>query len=148
MTTTRQCYLSACPHWRTGNECGTDIKCESQTAPVSGGTPSAQVAGSSSPDDGVTVCVTCGNWSGSRHDNDAICHITGSRTSRMGTCGDWMSNAPIKMYLGDSVYAERDGEDIILTTENGYPDDPRNRIVLEPAVWASLVSWVKYTVKK
>jgi len=48
----------------------------------------------------------------------------------------------MKDYMGDSVYAEWDGYDITLTTENGYPDDPRNRIVLEPEVWASLVKWV------
>jgi len=39
-----------------------------------------------------------------------------------------------KIYLGDSVYADFDGYHIILTTENGYPDDPRNRIALEPSV--------------
>jgi hypothetical protein len=49
----------------------------------------------------------------------------------------------MKDYMGDSVYAEWDGHDLTLTTENGYPDDPRNRIVLEPEVWASLVKWVE-----
>jgi len=43
-----------------------------------------------------------------------------------------------KVYLGDSVYANFDGYHIILTTENGYPDDPRNRIALEPAVLSAL----------
>ncbi len=43
-----------------------------------------------------------------------------------------------KEYLGDSVYAQFDGYHIILTTENGYPDDPRNRIGLEPAVMRAL----------
>ena len=43
-----------------------------------------------------------------------------------------------KTYLGDSVYADFDGYAVVLTTENGYPDDPRNRIVLEPAVLRGL----------
>ena len=43
-----------------------------------------------------------------------------------------------KVYLGDSVYADFDGYHIILTTENGYPDDPRNRIALEPSVLDAL----------
>ena len=49
----------------------------------------------------------------------------------------------MKVYLGDSVYAESDGFDIVLTTENGYPDDPRNRIVLEPGVLESLMMFVE-----
>lgn len=47
-----------------------------------------------------------------------------------------MSN--LKDYLGDSVYADFDGYHVILTTENGYIDDPRNRIALEPDVLAAL----------
>lgn len=43
-----------------------------------------------------------------------------------------------KVYLGDSVYAEFDGYGIWLTTDNGYPDDPRNKIYLEPVVLNSL----------
>jgi hypothetical protein len=39
-----------------------------------------------------------------------------------------------KQYLGDSVYADVIGGGIVLTTENGYPDDPRNTIFLEPQV--------------
>jgi len=53
-----------------------------------------------------------------------------------------------KMYLGDSVYAEYDGFAIILTTENGYDDDPRNRIVLEPEVYTALLEFVKRLKKK
>jgi hypothetical protein len=49
-----------------------------------------------------------------------------------------------KIYLGDSVYAEWDGHGIVLTTENGYFDDPRNRIVLEPEVYASLLAFVRH----
>ena len=43
-----------------------------------------------------------------------------------------------KIYLGDSVYAElSDCGEIILTTENGYHDDPRNRIVMDyPVIYA------------
>jgi hypothetical protein len=50
---------------------------------------------------------------------------------------------PAKSYLGDSVYADFDGYHIILTTENGYPDDPRNKIALEPEVMASLKAYEK-----
>lgn len=39
-----------------------------------------------------------------------------------------------KQYLGDSVYASFDGYSVILTTENGLPLDPSNRITLEPIV--------------
>lgn len=48
-----------------------------------------------------------------------------------------------KTYLGDSVYAEFDGWAIVLTTENGYPDDPRNRIVLEDSVYHALNNFVQ-----
>jgi hypothetical protein len=48
-----------------------------------------------------------------------------------------------KDYLGDSVYAQHDGYHIILTTENGYPDDPRNQIALEPNVLAALTRYVE-----
>jgi hypothetical protein len=43
-----------------------------------------------------------------------------------------------KTYLGDSVYAECDGYHIVLTTENGTPSDPSNRIALEPEVLSQL----------
>ena len=46
-----------------------------------------------------------------------------------------------KTYLGDSVYAEFDGFQIILTTNNGYPDDPRNTIALEPSVFEALLQY-------
>lgn len=48
----------------------------------------------------------------------------------------------MKRYLGDSVYAEFDGYQIDLTTENGLPGDPSNRIVLEPEVMGELVVMV------
>lgn len=50
-----------------------------------------------------------------------------------------------KMYLGDSVYAEFDADfgQVVLTTDNGYPDDPRNRIVLDSDVATALVAYIK-----
>ncbi len=53
-----------------------------------------------------------------------------------------------KVYIGDSVYAEIKpaaiiGFELVLTTENGYPDDPRNRIVLGPSEWEGLKAYVK-----
>ena len=50
-----------------------------------------------------------------------------------------------KEYLGDSVYAELDDDGtIILTTENGLPDDPSNSILLEPEVFNALLRWVAF----
>jgi len=49
----------------------------------------------------------------------------------------------MKEYIGDSVYVDWDGWGLTLTTENGYSDDPRNRIVLEPEEWRSLVQFVE-----
>ena len=48
-----------------------------------------------------------------------------------------------KEYLGDSVYVESDGWSITLTTENGYPDDPRNRIVLDMEVYEAMTKYVE-----
>lgn len=48
-----------------------------------------------------------------------------------------------KQYLGDSVYVEIDGPDVILTTENGHEDDPRNRIVMEPEVRDAFVEYLE-----
>lgn len=50
---------------------------------------------------------------------------------------------PNKQYLGDSVYVEYDGYHVILTTNNRYPDDPRNRIALEGQVIQSFDRYVK-----
>ncbi len=44
----------------------------------------------------------------------------------------------MKLYLGDSVYAEWNETDLILTTENGLPNDPSNTIALEGGVLAAL----------
>lgn len=47
----------------------------------------------------------------------------------------------LKRYLGDSVYVDTDGYYLILTTENGLPDDPSNTILLEPCVVDALVEY-------
>jgi hypothetical protein len=49
----------------------------------------------------------------------------------------------MKQYLGDSVYVDWDGQMLCLTTWNGYPDDPRNKIYLEPEVYESLLRYVE-----
>lgn len=49
-----------------------------------------------------------------------------------------------KQYIGDSVYVEMDEYgDFILTTENGYPDDPRNRIVMDANVLRNLGEFIE-----
>lgn len=49
-----------------------------------------------------------------------------------------------KEYLGDSVYADVDEYGaLILTTENGLPEDPSNRIVIEPPVYQAMMSFVR-----
>ena len=49
-----------------------------------------------------------------------------------------------KEYIGDSVYVEYDEYgSLILTTENGFPDDPRNRIILEDSVCDALLSYIE-----
>jgi hypothetical protein len=53
-----------------------------------------------------------------------------------------------KVYIGDSVYLEIDSEGLTLTTENGYPDDPRNKIVLEWAVYRNLSEYVEALMKE
>jgi hypothetical protein len=48
-----------------------------------------------------------------------------------------------KAYLGDSVYVELDDFGrIVLTTENGLPDDPSNKIILEPEVIENLLAYL------
>ena len=57
-----------------------------------------------------------------------------------------MSN--LKAYLGDSVYADIDDVGtLVLTTENGYPDDPRNIIYMEPQVLLALENYVSQHFK-
>ena len=46
-------------------------------------------------------------------------------------------------YIGDSVYVGFDGYSYWIMTWNGYPDDPRNKIALEPEVYEALQNWVK-----
>jgi hypothetical protein len=52
-------------------------------------------------------------------------------------------------YLGDSVYVDRDAYGIVLTTNNGFPDDPRNVIHIDQTVWHELVRYAKriYEIK-
>lgn len=52
-----------------------------------------------------------------------------------------------RKYLGDSVYADFDGYHIILTTENGLPTDPSNRIAIEPAVLDALNRYQQYLTR-
>lgn len=46
-----------------------------------------------------------------------------------------------KRYIGDGVYVDFDGFALVLTTENGI--DTTNRIVLEPKVYAALITYVQ-----
>lgn len=46
-------------------------------------------------------------------------------------------------YLGDSVYAEFDGEYVTLTTRNGLPTDPSNIIHLDRSVMKALFDFVQ-----
>lgn len=52
-----------------------------------------------------------------------------------------------KTYLGDSVYAETENGMLKLTTHNGYPDDPRNVIYLDPVVVVALMDYLEYLKK-
>ena len=54
-----------------------------------------------------------------------------------------MSAPRQKQYIGDGVYVEFDGYDIVLTTEDGI--SVTNRIVLEFEVLASLLAYVTAT---
>lgn len=45
----------------------------------------------------------------------------------------------LKVYLGDSVYAQfNDYDQLVLTTENGLPSDPSNKIIFEPETYRAL----------
>jgi len=45
-----------------------------------------------------------------------------------------------KKYLGDGVYVDYDGFNVVLTTENGVEEG--NRIVLEPSVKSELNRYI------
>lgn len=47
-------------------------------------------------------------------------------------CLDELGAIEKQLYLGDSVYSGSDGYGVWLITWNGYDDDPRNKIFLEP----------------
>ena len=51
-----------------------------------------------------------------------------------------------KVYLGDSVYAQYNDWEIILTTENGIKET--NIIVLEPDVYMNLFGYIKQITDK
>lgn len=51
-----------------------------------------------------------------------------------------------KQYLGDSVYVEQDGPNIVLTTENGVEET--NCIYIESAVLDALLKYLKLKVVK
>ena len=56
-----------------------------------------------------------------------------------------------KDYLGDSVYVEQnkyDPSSIVLTTENGLPSDPSNKIFLEGQVIQALINYIKRITNK
>jgi hypothetical protein len=59
-----------------------------------------------------------------------------------------MSHSNFKQYIGDSVYADFDGFHIILTTENGLPGDPSNRIALEPEMPERLKQYLAWAHEK
>ncbi len=48
-----------------------------------------------------------------------------------------------KIYLGDSVYLTNIGYALMLTTENGLPDDPSNRVIVDGSDIARLVEFCK-----
>lgn len=48
---------------------------------------------------------------------------------------------PLKSYLGDAVYADFDGANVVLTTEDGI--GTTNRIVLESQALAALNTYVE-----
>jgi hypothetical protein len=52
---------------------------------------------------------------------------------------------PNRTYLGDSVFVEEGSfkGEIKLTTNNGYPNDPRNVIVMGPGELNSLIDWLR-----
>jgi hypothetical protein len=52
----------------------------------------------------------------------------------------------MKSYLGDALYADFDGHDVILTTENGVHIS--NTIYLEPEVVAALLEYLKELEKR
>jgi hypothetical protein len=48
-----------------------------------------------------------------------------------------------KLYIGDGVFADIDEAGrLVVTTEDGYSDDPGNRIVFEPEVWQNLMLYM------
>ena len=46
-----------------------------------------------------------------------------------------------KAYIGDSVYARIEFGSLVLTTENGEPDDPSNEIFIDYETLVTLLSY-------
>lgn len=53
-----------------------------------------------------------------------------------------MSTHKKSAYIGDGVYADFDGYDLILRTNDGLRDT--NTVVLEPEVLANLTKWLEH----
>jgi len=53
-----------------------------------------------------------------------------------------------KEYLGDSVYIEDGGYELILTTENGLPNDPSNKIVFDDSVLHNFLIYIERLKKE
>ncbi len=52
--------------------------------------------------------------------------------------------AAIKRYIGDSVYVTWENGGVWLTTENGLPGDPSNRIYMEGSVLTGFLEFLEY----
>lgn len=70
--------------------------------------------------------------------------ISTSQDFRNGVFDEAFNSRKDKEYLGDSVYVQIENKYwIVLTTENGLPEDPSNTILLEPEVVEALISYIK-----
>jgi hypothetical protein len=98
--------------------------------------------------DGVTYLqLDTGGWSGNEDivsalEKNMFWSLWWQRSERSGHY--WFEIRDLKTYLGDGVYVEIDNDAIILTTDNGWIDDPRtrNRIILESRVYNALIESV------
>ena len=48
-----------------------------------------------------------------------------------------------KTFIGDYVYIQMKGEDIVLTTEYGWEETPTNMIILTPELFEKLIELLK-----
>ena len=56
------------------------------------------------------------------------------------------NESQFRKYIGDGVYADFDGYNVVLTTEDGIK--ATNRIVLEPDVWNDLMTYYQWMLEK